>query len=160
MTALAPTQPLTPSERRIAQHVVKGLDARGIAAATQLKLGTVHSTLRTVRWKLACPERCSLAVVAHRLLNSGQSTVPIPQRPAPDLSPEQISLLKAATEHTLPRDIARAADLAPADLRAALDQLLADTGAQDSTELVVLAHSWQLLPAERAERTTRSGAPQ
>jgi DNA-binding CsgD family transcriptional regulator len=160
MTSLAPTQPLTPSERRIAQHVVKGLDAREIAAATQLKPGTVHSTLRTVRWKLACPERCSLAVVAHSLLDSGQIATPTPQRPAPDLSPEQISLLKPATEHTLPRDIALAAALAPADLRDALDQLHAATGAQDTTELVVLAHSWQLLPVEQAARGTRSGATQ
>ncbi|MGC0400309.1 DNA-binding NarL/FixJ family response regulator [Streptomyces sp. SAI-126] len=160
MTALAPTQPLTPSERRIAQHVIKGLDARQIAAAIQLKPNTIHSTLRTVRWKLACPERCSLAVVAHHILDSGQITAPTPQRPAPDLSPEQISLLKAAAEHTLPRDIALAANLAPADLRAALDQLLADTGAQDSTELVVLAHSWQLLPAGRSGRATRNGATQ
>ncbi|MGW7725898.1 LuxR C-terminal-related transcriptional regulator [Streptomyces canus] len=159
MTTLAPTQPLTPSERRIAQHVIKGLDAREIAAATQLKPNTVYSTLRTVRWKLACPERCSLAVVAHRLLDFGQITAPTPQRSAPDLSPEQISLLKAATEHTVPLDIALAAGLAPADLRAALDQLLADTGAKDTTELVVLAHSWQLLPANQAAQGKRSGAP-
>lgn len=160
MTAFFPTQPLTPSEQRIAQHVIKGLDAREIAAATQLKPNTVHSTLRTVRWKLACPERCSLAVVAHRLLASSQITAPTPSRPAPDLSPEQINLLKAAAEHTLPRDIALAAALAPADVRDALDQLLADTGAQDSTELVVLAHSWQLLPTEQAAYATRSGATQ
>ncbi|MFJ9712156.1 LuxR C-terminal-related transcriptional regulator [Streptomyces sp. NPDC101234] len=159
MTALAPTQPLTPSEQRIAQHVIKGLDSREIAAATQLKPSTVHSTLRTVRWKLACPERCSLAVVAHRLLGAGQITAPAPQRPTPDLSPEQISLLKAATEHTLPRDIARTAGLAPGDLRDALDQLLATTGAQNTTELVVLAHSWQLLPTEQPHGT-RNGASQ
>ncbi|WP_406357400.1 LuxR C-terminal-related transcriptional regulator [Streptomyces sp. NBC_01635] len=157
MTALAPTQRLTPSERRLAQHVVEGLNAREIAAATQLKLGTVHSTLRTVRWKLRCPERCSLAVVAHRILGAGEITAPTPQRPAPDISAERISLLKAVTEHSQPLDIARAANLAPADLRAALDQLLADTGAQDTTQLVVLAHSWQLLPAEQSH-ATRSGA--
>ncbi|MFJ2812134.1 LuxR C-terminal-related transcriptional regulator [Streptomyces sp. NPDC087294] len=160
MTALAPTQTLTPSEQRIAQHVIKGLDARGIAAATQLKPNTVNSTLRTVRWKLACPERCSLAVVAHRLLDSGQITAPTSQRPVPDLSPEQIRLLTAAAEHTLPRDIALAANLAPADLRDALDQLLADAGAQDITELVVLAHDWKLLPTEQAAHATRSGATQ
>ncbi|MFJ3931620.1 LuxR C-terminal-related transcriptional regulator [Streptomyces sp. NPDC090029] len=158
MTALAPTQPLTPSERRIAQHVIKGLDAREIAAATQLKPSTVHSMLRTVRWKLACPERCSLTVVAHRILASGQITAPTPQRPAPDLSPQQISLLNAAAEHTVPRDIALAAGLAPADLRDALDQLLVAAEAQDTTELVVLAHSWQLLPAEQAGHVTQRGA--
>ncbi|MGQ4436984.1 MULTISPECIES: LuxR C-terminal-related transcriptional regulator [unclassified Streptomyces] len=160
MTALAPTQTLTPSEQRIAQHVINGLNARGIAAATRLKPNTVNSMLRTVRWKLACPERCSLAVVAHRLLDSGQFTAPTSQRPTPDLSPEQIRLLTAAAEHTPPRDIAHAANLAPADLRDALDQLLTDAGAQDITELVVLAHSWKLLPTEQAAHATRIGAPQ
>ncbi|WP_435058127.1 LuxR C-terminal-related transcriptional regulator [Streptomyces sp. bgisy060] len=159
MTSLAPTQPLTPSERRIAQHVIKGLEPREIAAAIQLKLGTVHTTLRTVRWKVACPERCSLAVVAHRLLESGQVTAPAPQRPAPDLSPGQSGLIRAVAEHTRPRDIALAAGLVPADLRAALDQLLDAAGAQDTTELVVLAHGWQLLPAGQSARATRSGAP-
>ncbi|MEU5898764.1 LuxR C-terminal-related transcriptional regulator [Streptomyces venezuelae] len=148
-----PTQPLTPSERRIAQHVIKGLDVRGIAAATQLKPGTIHSALRTVRWKLACPERCPLSVVAHHILDSGQVSAPPPPRPVPDLEPEQISLIKATTAHTLPRDIALAAGLPPADLRAALDQLLADTGAQTVTELIVLAHSWQVLTAEKTGET-------
>ncbi|MGW2046283.1 LuxR C-terminal-related transcriptional regulator [Streptomyces sp. NPDC001858] len=155
MTTLAPTQRLTPSELRLAQHVVEGLSAREIAAATQLKPGTVHSTLRTVRWKMRCPERCSLTVVAHHLLNAGEITAPAAERPVPDISAEQISLLKAVTEHSLPRDIARAADLAPADLRATLDELLTDTGAKDTTRLVVLAHSWKLLPAEQAPATSR-----
>ncbi|MFD7137004.1 LuxR C-terminal-related transcriptional regulator [Streptomyces sp. NPDC059894] len=157
MTAPTPAQRLTPSELRLAQHVVEGLSAREIAAATQLKLGTVHSTLRTVRWKMHCPERCSLAVVAHRLLDAEEITAPTPQRPSPDISTEQINLLKAVTEHSQPLDIARAANLAPADLRAALDQLLSDTGAQDTTGLVVLAHGWKLLTAEQAH-ATRSGA--
>lgn len=160
MTTLAQTQPLTPSELRIAQHVIKGLDARQIATATQLKLSTVHTKLRTVRWKRNCPERCSLAVVAHRLLDSGEIPAPAPPRPAPDLNPEQISLLKATTEHTLPRDIALAAGLAPADLRDGLAELHATTGARNTTELVVLAHSWQLLRAEQAALTTRGGATQ
>jgi DNA-binding CsgD family transcriptional regulator len=157
MTALAPTQHLTPSERRLAQHVVQGLSAREIAAATQLRPNTVHSTLRSVRWKLQCPERCSLAVVAHRLLDTGEILTPTADRPAPDLSAEQIPLLKAVTEYSQPLDIARAAKLAPADLRAALDQLLADTRAPDTTQLVVLAHSWKLLTAGQAH-ATQSGA--
>ncbi|MFD4950505.1 hypothetical protein [Streptomyces sp. NPDC058451] len=85
---------------------------------------------------------------------------PTADRPAPKLSPEQLLLLRAVAEHSDTRDIAVAAKLAPADQRAALDELLADTGAQDTTELVVLAHSWQLLPAEQAAHATRSGATQ
>ncbi|MDF3140975.1 MULTISPECIES: LuxR C-terminal-related transcriptional regulator [unclassified Streptomyces] len=159
MTAHAPTSPLTQSERRLAQHVVDGLNAREIAAATHLTANTVHSTLRNVRGKLHCPERCSLAVVAHRLLDAGEITTPTTDAPAPELSAEQISLLKAVTEHTRPLDIARAAKLAPADLRAALDQLLADTGSSDTTRLVVQAHSWNLLTAKQTS-TVQSGAPQ
>ena len=157
MTAPAPTSPLTQSERRLAQHVVDGLNAREIAAVTQLRASTVHSTLRNVRGKLHCPERCSLAVVAHRLLDVGEITTPTTDAPAPEMSAEQISLLKAVTEHSRPLDIARAAKLAPADLRVALDQLLADTGAPDTTRLVVQAHSWNLLTAEQTS-TVQSGA--
>ncbi|GAA4958653.1 hypothetical protein GCM10023238_26760 [Streptomyces heliomycini] len=138
--------------------MIKGLDAREIAAATQLKPNTVHSTLRTVRWKLACPERCS-SPSSPTALASGQITAPTPQRPAPDLSPEQISLLKAAAEHTLPRDIAFAAALAPADVRDASRPAPRRHDAQDSTELVVLAHSWQLLSAEQAPTRREAGRP-
>ncbi|MFJ4973016.1 LuxR C-terminal-related transcriptional regulator [Streptomyces sp. NPDC088755] len=159
MIALAATQPLTPSEHRIAQLVVKGLNAREIAATTQLKPSTVHSTLRTVRWKLACPERCALTIVAHRLLDSGQITAPPPPRPAPQLSPGQISLLRAAAEHTLPCDIALAAKIAPADLRSALDELFDETGAADVAQLVVLAHAWHLL-GTGPTGTAESGANQ
>ncbi|MFE9684499.1 LuxR C-terminal-related transcriptional regulator [Streptomyces sp. NPDC006285] len=159
MTALAPTRPLTPSEQRAAQHLVDGLNVREIAAVTQLKPATVYSTLRTVRWKLRCPERCSLAVVAHHLLHAGEVDAPAVKRPAPD-AVKQISLLKAVTEHSLSREIAHAAGLAPADLRAALDQLLTDTGARDTTELVVLAHSWQLLPSKQDAHATGHGVSQ
>ncbi|KMS77027.1 DNA-binding protein [Streptomyces viridochromogenes] len=153
MTALAQKQHLTPSERRLAQHVVEGLSAREIAAAAQLTANTVYSTLRNVRWKLQCPERCSLAVVAHRLLDTGEILAPTADRPAPNLSAQQLPLLKAVTQYSQPLDIARAANLAPADLRAALDQILADTGAPDTTQLVVLAHSWKLLTTGQAHAT-------
>ncbi|MFK0142693.1 DNA-binding protein [Streptomyces murinus] len=155
----SPTRRLTPSERRLATHVVDGLNAREIASAAQLKLPTVNSKLHSMRWKLHCPERCSLAVVAHHLLAAEVVSASTPQRAAPVLSPKQISLLKAVTRYSQPLYIARAANLVTADLPTALDQLLADTGAQNITQLVVLAHGWKLLPAEQAH-TTRSGANQ
>ncbi|MFF3976620.1 DNA-binding protein [Streptomyces sp. NPDC001828] len=160
MTAPAPTPSLTPSEQRLAQLLVDGLAAPEIASATGLALGTVTKALTTLRLKLHCPQRSPLAVLVHRLLNTGLATAPTPKQPAPALSPEQMRLLTAVAEHRLPRDIAFAARLAPADLSGALDQLLLDVGAQDSRELVVLAYSWQILPVSRGAHATRSGARQ
>ncbi|MGQ4444045.1 helix-turn-helix transcriptional regulator [Streptomyces violaceoruber] len=159
MTAPAPTTPLTPSERRIAQHVVNGLPTRQIAATETLSHHTVSSHMLSLRRKLHCPERCSLAVVTHRLLSANGATAPVPDMPAPDLSTEQTKLLRAITEHSKPLDIAHGANIAPADLRAALDQLLADTGAPDTTRLVAWAHSWNLLTAKQTS-TVQSGASQ
>ncbi|MEU6663810.1 hypothetical protein [Streptomyces sp. NPDC046821] len=94
MTApTATTQHLTPSEQRLAQHVVESLNAREIANVAGLKPTTIYATLRTVRWKMNCPARCPLAVVAHHLLAAGEIAAPAPQRPAPDLSAEQDLLL-------------------------------------------------------------------
>ncbi|MEU8954862.1 LuxR C-terminal-related transcriptional regulator [Streptomyces sp. NPDC048518] len=160
MTTPAPTQPLTPAEQRISQLLVDGLPTHEIASTAGLKLGTVKKMLTAVRWKLHCPQRSPLAVVVHRLLGTGLVTAPAPKRPAPELTPEQTILLSAVAEHPLPRDIALATRLAPADLSAALEQLLDDVGAHDSTELVVLAYSWQLLPLTRGSHPTRSGARQ
>ncbi|MFF3934365.1 response regulator transcription factor [Streptomyces hirsutus] len=159
MTAPAPITPLTQAERRIAQHVVNGLPARQIADTETLSHHTVRSHMRALRRKLHCPERCSLAVVAHRLLSANEATAPSSEAPAPDLSTEQISLLRAVTEYSRPLDIARAAEIAPADLRAALDQLLADTGAPDTTRLVAWSHGWNLLTVEQIS-TAQSGASQ
>ncbi|MEU6405286.1 LuxR C-terminal-related transcriptional regulator [Streptomyces sp. NPDC046985] len=157
MTAPAPTTPLTPAERRIARGVVLGKSPREIADAETLSLHTVRTHMQTMRRKLLCPERCTLAVLTHRLLRADEATAPVPDTPAPDLSAEQTNVLRAVTEHSAPLDIARGAGIAPADLRAALGRLLADTGVPDTTLLVTRAHGWGLLAAEQP-RTVRSGA--
>ncbi|NUK23939.1 LuxR C-terminal-related transcriptional regulator [Streptomyces lunaelactis] len=157
MTAPAPITQLTPAERRIAQHVVNGLPARQIAVTETLSHHAVRAHMVSLRRKLHCPERCSLAVITHRLLSANEATAPAPDTPAPDLNTEQTNLLKAVAEHTKPLDIARGANMAPADLRAALVQLLADTGATDTTRLVARAHGWNLLNAQQTS-TVRSGA--
>ncbi|MFF7753337.1 helix-turn-helix transcriptional regulator [Streptomyces sp. NPDC007971] len=74
MTAPAPTTPLTPAERRIARHVVNGLPARQIADAETLSHHTVRAHLLSLRKKLHCPERCSLAVVTTAFCNNSRST--------------------------------------------------------------------------------------
>ncbi|QIP73620.1 DNA-binding protein [Streptomyces sp. VN1] len=157
VTTSAPITPLTPTLQRVAQHLANGLTAQEIATQTVLSPVTVRQYLRDIRESLHCPPRCKPPVIVHRLFTTQQVVPPTADRPAPTLSPEQKLLLRAVAEHSDPRDIAVAAKLAPADQRAALDQLLADTGARDTTHLVILAHGWKLLPTDPS---ARSGARQ
>ncbi|QFX80045.1 DNA-binding protein [Streptomyces sp. SYP-A7193] len=156
-TAHAPITPLTPTLQRVAQHLANGLTAQEIATQTGLAAVTVRQYLRDIRESLHCPPRCKPPVIVHRLFAVQQVASPTADRPTPRLSPEQLLLLRAVAEHSDARDIAVAAKLAPADQRAALDQLLIDTGARDTTHLVILAHGWKLLGTDPA---ARSGASQ
>ncbi|MEV8293245.1 DNA-binding protein [Streptomyces rochei] len=157
VTTSAPITPLTPTLQRVAQHLAGGLAPKDIVTQTGLSAGTVRQYIRDIRESLHCPPRCERPVIVHRLFADKQVTLPMADRSAPQLSPDQLLLLRAIAEHSDPRDIAVAAKLAPADQRAALDQLLADTGARDTTHLVILAHGWKLLPTDPA---ARSGASQ
>lgn len=160
VTTSAPITPLTPTLQRVAQHLANGLTPQEIATKTGLSAVTVRQYIRDIRESLHCPPRCKPPVIVHRLFTIQRVAPPMTDRPTPELSSEQLLLLRAVAEHSDTRDIAVAATIAPADLRATLDQLLANTGAQDTTQLVILAHSWQLLPAEQAAHATRSGATQ
>jgi DNA-binding NarL/FixJ family response regulator len=157
VTTSAPITPLTPTLQRLAQHLADGLTPPEVATRTGLSAVTVRQYVRHIRESLHCPPRCKHPVIVHRLISEQQVAPPTADRPAPELSSDQLLLLRAVAEHSDTRDIALAAKLAPADLRAALAQLLADTGAQDTTQLVILAHGWNLLTAEHAH-PTRSGA--
>jgi DNA-binding NarL/FixJ family response regulator len=159
VTTSAPITPLTPTLQRIAQHLANGLTPQEIATETGLSAATVRQYVRDIRESLHCPPRCKPPVIVHRLFVVQQVASPPADRPVPELSAEQLLLVRAVAEHSNPRDIAVAAKIAPADLRAALDQLLADMGARDTTQLVILAHGWKLLSAEQAH-ATRSGASQ
>ncbi|WP_055469034.1 DNA-binding protein [Streptomyces ardesiacus] len=156
-TAHAPITPLTPTLQRVAQHLANGLTAQEITTQTTLSPVTVRQYLRDIRESLHCPPRCKPPVIVHRLFTTRQVASPTANRPAPKLDSDQLLLLRAVAERSDARDVAVAAKLAPADQRAALDQLLADTGARDTTHLVILAHGWKLLPADP---TPRSGASQ
>ncbi|MFJ3363584.1 LuxR C-terminal-related transcriptional regulator [Streptomyces anthocyanicus] len=156
-TAHAPITPLTPTLQRVAQHLANGFTVEEIATQTVLSPVTVRQYLRDIRESLHCPPRCKPPVIVHRLFADQQVAPPTADRPAPTLSPGQLLLLRAVAEHSDARAIAVAAKLAPADQRAALDQLLADTGARNLTHLVALAHGWKLLPTNP---TLWSGASQ
>lgn len=149
MTTTAPITPLTPAQRRVAQHLVGGLTPRDIAAEAGLSAVTVRQHIRGIRESLHCPPRCALPVLAHFLFTSKEVEPPPADKPVPDLSAEQQMLLKAVAEQSKTYDIAVAARIAPADVRSTLAELLAMTGAADATQLVVLAHAWGLLGADQ-----------
>ncbi|MEW2498168.1 DNA-binding protein [Streptomyces nodosus] len=143
----APITPLTSAEQRVAEYLVHGLKPRAIADETQRSPNTITDCIRTVRRKIHCPPRSPLHILVHYLLSTGTVTPPPATSPPPDLTPRRRALLEAVTEHTNRADIARAADLAPHEVPAEVDTILAETGAADITELVVLAHTWHLLQA-------------
>ncbi|MFD8541541.1 DNA-binding protein [Streptomyces rubrogriseus] len=152
ITTSAPVTPLTPTLQRVAQHLVGGLAPKEIATQTGLSAVTVRQYIRDIRESLHCPPRCKPPVIVHHLLSVRQVATSPADRPAPKLSSDQLLLLRAIAEHSDARNIAIAAKLAPADQRAALEELLTDTGAQNPTQLVILAHGWNLLPAQPTQR--------
>lgn len=157
MTTSAPITPLNPAEHRVAQQLVDGLSTREIAVRSGLSIHTVREYVRVIRQSLHCPPRCKLQVLMHFVLASGQVTPPATERPAPVLNEAQGLLLRAVAEHSASGDVALAARIAPADVRSALGELLDKTGADDVTQLVVLAHAWGLLGTRPAD-TVESGA--
>ncbi|MER7933016.1 MULTISPECIES: LuxR C-terminal-related transcriptional regulator [unclassified Streptomyces] len=157
VTISAPITPLAPAQQNIAQYLARGVTPAEIATETGLSPVTVRQYIRNIREHLHCPPRCKIPVIVHRLLVTRQVASPSADRPVPDLSPDQLLLLTAVALHSDTRDITIAARLALADLPAALDQLLAATGAPDPTQLVILAHGWKLLTA-RQDPAARNGA--
>ncbi|MFE0852164.1 hypothetical protein [Streptomyces mutabilis] len=61
-------------------------------------------------------------------------------------------LLRALAEESTPVGRATATGLSPSTAASALQALLAKTGAANTTQLVVLAHSWKLLPTKQDHR--------
>ncbi|MFD7862269.1 DNA-binding protein [Streptomyces sp. NPDC059783] len=159
MTTRAPITPLQPALRRVAQHLVEGLTTQEITTRTGLSLDTIRQYVRDIRDCVHCPPRCKPPMVVHLLLVAEQVTPPTTDKPTPLLNPEQQQLLQAVAEHSATGDIALAANIAPADVRATLDELLHTTGAADDTQLVALAHTWGLL-GNRAPGTKESGVGQ
>ncbi|MGQ5596858.1 helix-turn-helix transcriptional regulator [Streptomyces sp. ESR1.13] len=149
--------PLTPSEQRVAECLMRGLTPGEIAAELQRSITTTHRLLRFLRYKTRCPTRCPLPVLAHRLLASGKAAAPDTSIPAPALEAGELKLLRALAEESTRSARACAAGLPLADLAAALDALVHKSGAANTTRLVVLGHSWKLLPTEQ-DHTRRKGA--
>lgn len=139
--------PLTTAQRRVARHLIRGADNQYIAAHAHLSPGTVKNHISNIREKLNCPPRSTRAVLVHALLTHRQ--VPPPAVPCPDvgLGTEERNLLRAIADHSHADDIAEAAGIAPADLRARTAALIDKTGAEDSAHLVGIGHALAVLEA-------------
>ncbi|PZG78178.1 DNA-binding protein, partial [Streptomyces sp. NTH33] len=73
MTTTAPITPLSQAERRVAEHLVRGVRrTQDIATQAHLSPHTVHSHIHTMRAKLHCPPRCPQHILVHTLLATGQ----------------------------------------------------------------------------------------
>ncbi|MER6116105.1 LuxR C-terminal-related transcriptional regulator [Streptomyces sp. NPDC001743] len=138
--------PLTPAQKRVGAHLVRGLTTSEIADEEQLSEDTVNSYIRGMRQNLHCPPRASRAVLAHALLSHQQVPPPPPPHQRPPLEPDEHDqrLLRAHADHTRPADIARAALLPTSHLRARTDDLVRRAGADNTTHLIALAHAWGL----------------
>lgn len=151
---------LTRAQKRVARHLVHGATNGSIASREHLSAETVKSHLGNVRKSLNCPPHSTRAVIVHALLTHRQ--VPAPRAPRPDIEPtsaEQL-LLHAHADHSRAPDIALAAALAPGDLRAGTDALMAKTGAIDPTHLVGIGHALGLLGPAIHETSAQVAAPE
>ncbi|MFC5956804.1 LuxR C-terminal-related transcriptional regulator [Streptomyces pratens] len=157
MTATGPITPLTPTEQRVAEHLCHGMSIPQIAVDLERSLHTVKSYAGGLRIKLHLPPRCAMPVLVHALITTKQITVSTPERTAPSLDEQQVLLLRSVAANTGIPNIARAAGIAPADVRAHVDALIATTGATDEVHMMVLGHSWDLLGPNSATVSAGGG---
>ncbi|WEH37870.1 LuxR C-terminal-related transcriptional regulator (plasmid) [Streptomyces sp. AM 4-1-1] len=150
MTTAAPITPITPAQKRIAERLVRGRTNSEIAAEGHLSGATVTSHIRGMRRSLRCPPRSSRPVLAHALLLHRQ--VPVPSlsvvRPSFAADEDQRRLLTALAEHSALADIAKAAKITPADVKASTEDLVRAAGVANATQLVGWGHALGLLGAD------------
>ncbi|MGW0883256.1 helix-turn-helix domain-containing protein [Streptomyces sp. NPDC002671] len=145
MTTTTAPSALTQGELRIATLLAHGLKDHEISDKLGITCGTVSVFKTKIRKKLACPFRCSTAVLVDRLFQWELVSPPDTTTTVPDLDEQELRLLHAITERTRPYDIARAAGIASRDYHSTLAALLDKTGADATTQLVVFARAWNLL---------------
>ncbi|MER6520228.1 LuxR C-terminal-related transcriptional regulator [Streptomyces sp. NPDC001553] len=151
---------LTQAQKRVARHLVHGATTDTIADREHLSRGTVKNHLSHVRESLNCPVLSTRAVLVNALLTHRQVPPPRAPRPEIELTSAEQRLLHAYAEHSRAPDIALAAALAPGDLRAGTDALMAKTGATDPTHLVGIGHALGLLGPAIHETSAQGGAPE
>ncbi|MBV1949120.1 LuxR C-terminal-related transcriptional regulator [Streptomyces sp. BV129] len=136
---------LTPAEKRAAEHLVAGASNGEGAQALGISSTTFTGYIAGIGKKFGITSRRGRPARAHAVLASGQ--VPPPSAPdhIPDFTEQNLRLMRALAENAETHDIARAAGIAPADVRPMIADLVDKAGAANDTHLVGLGHAWGLL---------------
>ncbi|MEV5043571.1 LuxR C-terminal-related transcriptional regulator [Streptomyces griseoincarnatus] len=147
---------LTPSEKRAAGQLVAGASNAEGAQALGISTTTFTGHIVAIGKKFGITSRSGRPARAHAVLASGQVPPPPAPERIPDFTERDLRLLRALAEHPETHDIARAVEIAPADVRPMIADLVDKAGAANDTHLIGLGHAWGLLntgPAQLAGTT-------
>lgn len=142
---------LTPTEKRVAECLVAGASNSQGAQELGMSTGTFARHVVSIGRKFQITSRGGRAARAHAVLESKQVAPPPAPATVPRLTAADLRLLRAFAKYSETPDIARAAGIAQAEVRPQIRKLVAETGADNETHLVGLAHAWELLGAGRSE---------
>lgn len=150
---------LTPTEKLVAETLVTGASNRESAQQLGLSKNTVDRHLGNIRDKTGISGKDSRPARAHALLASGQVAPPPAPTQIPDLTPQELRLLRARAEHSDIEDVAQAAGIHRGEVRERISDLVAKTRARNDTHLIGLGHAWGLLtpnprPAGNTQETS------
>ncbi len=148
-TAQEPTQ-LTPAEKRAAAHLVTGASNAEGAQVLGISSTTFTGYIIAIGAKFGVTCRSGRPARAHAVLTSEQVPPPPTPEHIPDFTNRDLRLLWALAEHAETHDIARAAGIAPADVRPLIAGLVDKVGAVNDTHLVGVCHAWGLFKSRPA----------
>ncbi|WP_051698613.1 LuxR C-terminal-related transcriptional regulator [Streptomyces albus] len=160
---------LTPAEKRAAGQLVAGVSNAEAAQALGISTATFTRHIVAISMKFGVTSRSARPARVHAVLASGQVPPPPAPERVPDFTERDLRLLRALAEHPETRDIAMAVEIAPADVRPMIADLVDKAGADNETHLIGLGHAWGLLdtgpqlagttPFHAANRSPRGAAP-
>ncbi|PQM20604.1 LuxR family transcriptional regulator [Streptomyces xinghaiensis] len=139
---------LTPTETRVAERLVTGMSNAQGARELGMSLNTFTGHLASIGRKFQINSRTGRPARAHAVLASKQVAPPPAPTSVPDFTTAERRLLCALAVHPETPDIARAAGIAPADVRPQIADLVAKANADNETHLIGLGHAWRLLDAD------------
>lgn len=152
-----PRARLTPTARKAAEHAAAGRSNTEIARQMRLLPGEVSRLLTGIADTYGGDK--SRPALIRAVLADGLIDLPIPRRPAPDLTDRDVLLLCSIAHFDKPDDVAKAAGLdGLSDLVVQTNLLVSSTGARNATHMVALAHLWGLLGPVPAATETPTGA--
>ncbi|MFD8589892.1 LuxR C-terminal-related transcriptional regulator [Streptomyces sp. NPDC059637] len=142
---------LTPAEKRAAEHLVAGASNTEGAQALGISTTTFTGYIVAIGKKFQVTSRSGRPARAHAVLASGQVSPPPAPEPIADFTERDLRLLRALAENAETHAIARAAEIAPADVRPMIADLVDKAGAANDTHLVGLGHAWGFLNTDPSQ---------